>query len=175
MTNEIRRGGNENLQLQTAQNGYTPLHAKTKSVLISMEHVPSPSVMNMFQKNNDASTVQTLTKRHAQLKAQAQRCIDFLVNKNNYKTIKFTFNACFAHTHKSKKKKKKKRSKGKLANVKGKLEKIDTRLRHVKGILESDYGTSDLSECKTELFSVAADLDAFKQMLTALVRQQKEL
>jgi len=59
--------------------------------------------------------------------------------------------------------------------VKAKLEKMDTRLRHVRGMLDGEDKTKDLSECKAELFSVAADLDALKQMLTALVRQQKEL
>jgi len=45
----------------------------------------------------------------------------------------------------------------------------------VKDLLCSENNEKDLSRCKAELFSIAADLDAFKQMLTALVRQQKEL
>jgi len=67
------------------------------------------------------------------------------------------------------------KSKGEFQNLKVKLEKIDTRLRHVKGILDSENPNKDLSECKAELFSISADLDALRQMLTALIRQQKVL
>jgi len=76
------------------------------------------------------------------------------LNKKNYRAIK---------------------SKGEFSNVKQKLEKIDTCLRNVKDLLCNENNEKDLSRCKAELFSIAADLDAFKQMLTALVRQQKEL
>ncbi|ETO00745.1 Ran GTPase binding protein, partial [Reticulomyxa filosa] len=60
---------------------------RTNSVVISMEHVRNQSVMNMFQKNETA-TLQNLVKRHAQLKINMQRCVDFVMTKKNYKIIK---------------------------------------------------------------------------------------
>jgi len=130
-------------------------HDRTKSVVISMgRHARTQSVMNMFQKNNDTGTIETVVKRHAQLKLQLQRCADFVMNKKNYRTIK---------------------SKGEFKNVKERLEKIDVRLRNAKAMFENEEKSKDLSECKAELFSIAADLDALKQMLTVLIRQQKEL
>jgi len=129
-------------------------HERSNSVLISMGHTKSESLVNMFQKSNDSATLQKLMKRQMQLKRQLKKCIDFVLNKKNYRAIK---------------------SKGEFSNVKQKLEKIDTCLRNVKDLLCNENNEKDLSRCKAELFSIAADLDAFKQMLTALVRQQKEL
>jgi len=129
-------------------------HGRTTSVVISMNHVKSQSVVNMFQKNADTNTVTTLAKRHMQLKGQLQKCVEFVMTKKNYKIIK---------------------SKGEFPTLKAKLEQTDTRLRHVKGILDSEDPTKDLSECKAELFAISADLDALRQMLTAIIRQQKEL
>jgi len=45
-------------------------HGRTDSVVISMNHVRSQSVVNMFQKNTDSNTVVALAKRHVQLKTQ---------------------------------------------------------------------------------------------------------
>jgi len=129
-------------------------HERSNSVLISMGHSKSESLINMFQKSNDTAALQKLMKRQMQLKRQLKKCIDFVLNKKNYRAIK---------------------SKGEFSNVKQKLEKIDTSIRNVKDLLCSENNEKDLSRCKAELFSIAADLDAFKQMLTALVRQQKEL
>jgi len=129
-------------------------HKRTNSVVISMDHVRSQSVISMFQKTDDTATTQALVKRHNKLKENMQKCVDFVMDKKHYKIIK---------------------SKGEFQTVKKKLEEIDTRLRNIKGLLDSGDQTVDVSDCKAQLYSVAADLDALKQMLTALVRQQQEL
>jgi len=155
LADAAKRGTNiSNLTSLDVRKDEPPKHDRANSVVISMSHVKSQSVMNMFHKNNGAGTKETLVKRHAQLKIQLQRCVDFVMNKKNYKIIK---------------------AKDEFQNVKTKLEQIDTHLRHVKNIFDREDITNDLSGCKAALFSVAADLDALKQMLIVLVRQQKEL
>ena len=94
-------------------------------------------------------------KQHDKHKTQLQKCVDFVLTKTNYKAIA---NA------------------GQFDKIKTKLENLDGRLRDVKARLtKSDVESSDLSAVKADLYSCAADLDALKQKLTAIVRRPQKL
>jgi len=128
--------------------------AKTESVIISMDQLQSKSVMNLFSKSS-AATATSLLKQHAKHKQQLQKCVDFVMTKANYRAIAAA---------------------GQFDKVKLKLEDLDNRLRDTKTKLTTnDDLASDLSAVKAELYSCAADLDALKQKLTAIVRRPQKL
>jgi len=130
--------------------------AKTQSVIISMDKLQSKSVMNLFSKSS-AATATSLLKQQAKHKQQLQKCVDFVMTKANYRAIAAA---------------------GQFDKVKLKLEDLDNRLRDTKTKLTTNDAsdlTSDLSAVKAELYSCAADLDALKQKLTAIVRRPQKL
>jgi len=131
-------------------------HKKQSSVIISIDKLQKQSVLNLFSKSSQA-TVTSLLKQHSKHKVQLQKCVDFVMTKANYRAIA---NA------------------GQFDKVKLKLEDLDNRLREIKSKLTASNETqeqSDLSSVKAELFSCAADLDALKQKLTAIVRRPQKL
>merc|ERR1712154_437248 len=92
-------------------------------------------------------SIDKLLKQHSKHKVQLQKCVDFVMTKANYRAI---------------------------ANA----GQFDNRLREIKSKLTASNETqeqSDLSSVKAELFSCAADLDALKQKLTAIVRRPQKL
>merc|ERR1712087_229767 len=128
--------------------------AKTWGVIISMDKLQSKSVMNLFSKSS-AATATSLLKQQAKHKQQLQKCVDFVMTKANYRAIAAA---------------------GQFDKVKLKLEDLDNRLRDTKTKLTTnDPLDSDLSAVKAELYSCAADLDALKQKLTAIVRRPQKL
>ena len=145
-------------QQQNESNNATPQkpgHHKQDSVIISIDKLQKQSVLNLFSKSSQ-STATSLLKQHNKHKQQLQKCVDFVMTKNNYRAIA---NA------------------GQFDKIKTKLESLDNRLRVVKAKLtESDeIESSELSAVKADLFSCAADLDALKQKLTAIVRRPQKL
>jgi len=130
--------------------------AKTQSVIISMDKLQSKSVMNLFSKSS-AATATSLLKQQSKHKQQLQKCVDFVMTKANYRAIAAA---------------------GQFDKVKLKLEDLDNRLRETKTKLTTNDMAdldSDLSAVKAELYSCAADLDALKQKLTAIVRRPQKL
>lgn len=130
--------------------------AKTQSVIISMDKLQSKSVMNLFSKSS-AATATSLLKQQTKHKQQLQKCVDFVMTKANYRAIAAA---------------------GQFDKVKLKLEDLDNRLRDTKTKLTTNDASdlnSDLSAVKAELYSCAADLDALKQKLTAIVRRPQKL
>jgi len=130
--------------------------AKTQSVIISMDQLQSKSVMNLFSKSS-AATATSLLKQQTKHKQQLQKCVDFVMTKANYRAIAAA---------------------GQFDTVKLKLEDLDNRLRDTKTKLTTNDASdleSDLSAVKAELYSCAADLDALKQKLTAIVRRPQKL
>merc|ERR1712228_768139 len=131
-----------------------PGHQKQESVIISIDKLQKQSVLNLFSKSSQ-STATSLLKQHNKHKQQLQKCVDFVMTKTNYRAIS---NA------------------GQFDKIKTKLEDLDNRLRIVKAKLtKSDVATSELSAVKADLYSCAADLDALKQKLTAIVRRPQKL
>jgi len=134
-----------------------PGHGRQGSVVISIDKLQRQSVINLFNKSSSATTT-SLLKQHAKHKQQLQKCVDFVMTKANYRAIATA---------------------GQFDKVKLKLEDLDNRLRDVKSKLTTnsgdEIGNSDLSSVKAELFSCAADLDALKQKLTAIVRRPQKL
>jgi hypothetical protein len=128
-------------------------HARSGSVVIDMDRMRSASVMSMFSKA-DTATVSALRKKHQSLKAQLQKCVDFVMTKSNYRIIK---------------------EKKEFESVKATLESIDIRLRDIKETLSGKSEATDVTTAKSDLFSIHADLDALRHKLTVLVRQQKRL
>ena len=135
--------------------GMFPRHQKQESVIISIDKLQRQSVLNLFNKSSQATTT-SLLKQHAKHKQQLQKCVDFVMTKANYRAIAGA---------------------GQFDKVKLKLEDLDNRLRDVKSKLTTndEIENSDLSSVKAELFSCAADLDALKQKLTAIVRRPQKL
>eukprot|EP00484_Ammonia_sp_Unknown_P020755 CAMPEP_0197024632 /NCGR_PEP_ID=MMETSP1384-20130603/5142_1 /TAXON_ID=29189 /ORGANISM="Ammonia sp." /LENGTH=746 /DNA_ID=CAMNT_0042453047 /DNA_START=51 /DNA_END=2291 /DNA_ORIENTATION=- len=130
-------------------------HQKQESVILSIDKLQNQSVLNLFSKSSSATTT-SLLKQHAKHKQQLQKCVDFVMTKANYRAIA---NA------------------GQFEKVKLKLEDLDNRLRDVKQQLTTndDLEQSVLSQVKADLFACAADLDALKQKLTAIVRRPQKL
>lgn len=129
-------------------------HQREESVIISIDKLQKQSVLNLFSKSSQ-STASSLMKQHNKHKTQLQKCVDFVMTKTNYRAIA---NA------------------GQFDKIKSKLENLDGRLRDVKARLtKSDVESSDLSAVKADLYSCAADLDALKQKLTAIVRRPQKL
>merc|ERR1712048_890828 len=137
------------------QNSQQPGHRKQESVIISIDQLQKQSVLNLLSKSSQ-STASSLMKQHNKHKTQLQKCVDFVMTKTNYRAIA---NA------------------GQFDKIKTKLENLDNRLRDVKAKLTEtdDVQSSELSAVKAELFSCAADLDALKQKLTAIVRRPQKL
>jgi hypothetical protein len=82
LSDAAKRGTNiSDLKSLSVKKDESAKHERSNSVVISMDHVRSQSVLNMFQKNNDASTKEPLIKRLVQLKAQLQRCVEFVMVK----------------------------------------------------------------------------------------------
>lgn len=130
------------------------LHKKEESVIISIDQMQRSSVFDLFGKSSQASTT-SLLKQHAKHKAQLQKCVDFVMTKANYRAIAAA---------------------GQFEKVKGTLEDLDSRLRDVKMRLTApDDSDSMRSKVKADLFGCAADLDALKQKLTAIVRRPQKL
>ena len=129
-------------------------HRKEDSVIISIDQMQRSSMFDLFGKSSQASTT-SLLKQHAKHKAQLQKCVDFVMTKANYRAIA---NA------------------GQFEKVKGTLEDLDQRLRDVKMRLTAPDDLDAMkSKVKADLFSCAADLDALKQKLTAIVRRPQKL
>jgi len=129
-------------------------HKKEQSVIISIDQMQRQSMFDIFGKSSAASTT-SLLKQHSKHKQQLQKCVDFVMTKANYKAIAAA---------------------GEFEKVKGTLEDLDYRLRDIKQRLSvPDEFDALKSKVKADLFSCAADLDALKQKLTAIVRRPQKL
>eukprot|EP01083_Nonionella_stella_P017876 50057_1 len=107
-----------------------------------------------FSKTTTA-TAASLLKQQAKHKAELQKCVDFVMTKSNYKAIAKA---------------------GQFDKVREKLEDLDVRFKAIKSKLTSndDVPNSDLSSIEEELVSCAAELDALKQKVTAIVTRPPE-
>lgn len=141
-------------------------HHKTKSVIISMDSmIQQSSLFNTFNKSTESSA-NSLLKQHARLKKELQKCVNFVMTKNNYKAILAA---------------------EQFEQVKSTLQTLDNVLRDIKmeltnidaSSVDDDGGgggvSVDISSLKADLFSCNADLDALKQKLTAIVRRPQKL
>ncbi|ETO19469.1 hypothetical protein RFI_17761, partial [Reticulomyxa filosa] len=78
LSDAAKRGANiSTFKSLDIQNDGPSTHERANSVLISMDHIKHPAGINVFNKNNDTATLETLAKRHTQLKSQLQKCVDF--------------------------------------------------------------------------------------------------